>query len=328
VRLGAAVALALAAIFTAISGCRGRGPDDTGPLRLGYFPNVTHAQALVGLADGTFARALGGRLQAKAFNAGPSAMEALLAGEVDACYVGPGPAIIAYLRTHGEGLRVIAGAASGGAALVVRDARKPADLVGMRVASPQLGNTQDVALRWWLREHGLSDRGGRHGVHVVPLANPDVLAMFARRDLAGAWAPEPWATRLVHAGGHILVDERSLWPDGRFPSAVLVASTRALARRRTDLRALISAHLELTARWRRDRAGFAHAANKRFGMLTGKPLGDEILLEAFSRVEPISDPLVPQLQEEARRAQLLGYAPEGDVSGMVDLSLLAETARR
>jgi NitT/TauT family transport system substrate-binding protein len=255
-------------------------------------------------------------------------MEALLAGELDACYVGPSPAIIAYLRTHGEGLRVIAGAASGGAALVVRDARSPADLAGKRVATPQLGNSQDVALRWWLREHGLSDHKGHRGVQVITLANPDVLAMFSRGDIAGAWVAEPWATRLVHAGGRILVDERSLWPGGRFPTAILVASTRALARRRTDLRALVSAHLELTARWRRDRTAFARAANKRFGMLTGRPLGEEVLLEAFSRVEPISDPLSPQLQEEALRAQELGYAPGGDVSGMVDLSLLAETARR
>jgi sulfonate transport system substrate-binding protein len=319
--------LAIALALTASVGCRSRDRGE-GPLRLGYFPNVTHAQALVGLADGTFARALGGRFQAKAFNAGPSAMEALLAGELDACYVGPGPAVIAYLRTHGEGLRVVAGAASGGAALVVRSARRPADLVGKRVASPQLGNTQDVALRWWLRENGLSDRGGRSGVQVTPLASADVLSMFARGDLAGAWVPEPWATRLVHQGGRILVDERSLWPEGRFPSAVLVVSTRALARRRADLRALVAAHLELTARWRRDPAAFARAANARYGALTGKRLGEEIVLEAFSRVEPISDPLAPQLTEEARRAQALGFAPGGDVSGIVDLSLLAETARR
>ena len=321
-----AVAAAVAALAVALGGCRGR--DRSGALRLGYFPNVTHAQALVGLSDGTFARALDGRLEAKAFTAGPSAMEALLSGDVDVCYVGPGPAAIAYLRTRGDALRVIAGAASGGAELVVRDARGPADLAGKRVASPQIGNTQDVALRWWLRANGLSDRGGPHGVQVTPLSNADVLSMFARGDIAGAWVAEPWAARLVAAGGRILVDERTLWPEGRFPTAVLVASSRALRERRAELRALLEAHEELTARWRRDPAAFAEAANRKYGELTGKPLDAPVLRDAFSRVEPLSDPLAPQLAEEARRAQVLGFAPAGDVSGMVDASLLAEIVRR
>jgi NitT/TauT family transport system substrate-binding protein len=186
--------------------------DEGRPLRLGYFPNVTHAQALVGVADGTFARALGGKLETRTFNAGPAAMEALLAGDLDASYVGPGPAVIAYLRSKGEGLRVVAGAVSGGAVLVVRDARGPADLAGKRVASPQLGNTQDVALRTWLRANGLGTDGGPRGVEVTPLANTEIRSMFERGELAGAWVPEPWGARLVHdAGGRILVDERSLW---------------------------------------------------------------------------------------------------------------------
>src|SRR5512133_962309 len=156
-----------------------------GPFRLGYFPNVTHAQALVGVDDGTFARALGGKLETRMFNAGPAAMEALLAGDLDATYVGPGPAAIAFLRTQGQALRVVAGAVSGGAVLVVKDARAPADLAGKRVASPQLGNTQDVALRTWLRKNRLAEGAGLKAVEVTPLANPDILALFARGDVAG-----------------------------------------------------------------------------------------------------------------------------------------------
>ncbi len=135
-------------------------------------------QALVGVDDGTFARALGGKFEPRLFNAGPAAMEALLVGDLDASYVGAGPAVIAWFRSEG-GLRVVAGAVSGGAVLVVRDARSAADLVGKRVGSPQLGNTQDVALRTWLRAQGLSDRGGDRGVEVTPLSNADNLAMFA-----------------------------------------------------------------------------------------------------------------------------------------------------
>src|SRR5512133_2669010 len=183
-------------LLFALGACS-RGRDAGRPFRLGYFPNVTHAQALVGDADGTFARALGGRLETKRFNAGPSAMEALLAGDLDASYVGPGPAVIAFLRSKGQGLRVVAGAASGGAVLVVRDARSARDLAGKRVGSPQLGNTQDVALRTWLRKNGLLDGAGLRAVEVTPVGNPDILTLFARGDLAGAWVPEPWGARRV-----------------------------------------------------------------------------------------------------------------------------------
>ena len=196
------------------------------------------------------------------------------------------------------------------------------------MASPQLGNTQDIALRTWLRARGIPGEGGPGGVQVTPLANADILSLFARGDLAGAWVPEPWAARMVAAGGRILVDERTLWPAGRFPTAVLVVGTRALTRKRALVLDLVRAHVELTERWRKDPVSFGRAANGAYGRATGKPLPDEVLRDAFSRVEPTSDPLAPQLAEQARQAQALGYAPAGDLSGMVDASLLAEVARR
>jgi len=318
------VTVAAAALALACSRTR-----DDGPLRLGYFPNVTHGQALVGVDDGTLARALGGRLQTRMFNAGPAAMEALLAGELDASYVGAGPAVIAHLRSRGEGLRVIAGAVSGGAVLVVRDAKRPEDLAGKRVGSPQLGNTQDVALRTWLRANGLSDRPGPRGVEVTPLANPDLLSMFARGDLAGAWVPEPWGARLVaEAGGRILVDERTLWDGGRFPTTILVVSRRALERRRDDVTALLRAHVALTRRWRDEPAAFARLVNEGYGRRTGKPLPEAVLTDALSRLEPLEDPMAAQLARMAHDAQALGFAPPGDVSGMVDGRLLEEVVRR
>jgi NitT/TauT family transport system substrate-binding protein len=317
---------ALAASLAA--GCR-RAPSASGPLRLGYFPNVTHGQALVGIDDGTIARELGGRLETRMFNAGPAAMEALLAGDLDASYVGAGPAVIAHLRSRGEALRVVAGAVSGGAVLVVRDARSPEDLVGKRVGSPQVGNTQDVALRTWLRSHGLQDRGGPRGVEVTPLSNPDLLSMFARGELAGAWVSEPWGARLVaEAGGRVLVDERTLWEGGRFPTTVLVLSRRALDLRPGDVAALLRAHLELTRRWQADREGFGRLANEAYGRRTGKPLPDAVLRDALSRLEPLEDPMAPQLARLAREAQALGFAPPGDVSALVDGSPLESVSRK
>jgi NitT/TauT family transport system substrate-binding protein len=317
----------LAAVLALAGGCS--RPREDRPLRLGYFPNVTHGQALVGVDDGTIAAALGGRLDARMFNAGPAAMEALLSGELDASYVGAAPAVIAYLRSRGEGLRVVAGAASGGAALVVRDAARAEDLAGKRVASPQLGNSQDVALRTWLRANGLSDRGGRRGVEVTPLAPADILAMFARGHLAGAWVPEPWGARLVvEAGGRILLDERTLWEDGRFPTTVLVVARRALDRRPGDVAALLRSHVALTRRWQQDPRAFGRLLNEAYGRRTGKPLPAAILEDALSRLEPTSDPLAVQLAQMARHAQALGFAPEGDVSGIVDGRLLGEVARR
>ncbi len=320
--------LAMSVLAAALSGCA-RERSEERPFRLGFFPNVTHAQALVGADDGTFAKALGGRLETRMFNAGPAAMEALFSGELDASYVGPGPAVIAFLRSKGEALRVVAGAVSGGAVLVVRDARRPQDLAGKRVGTPQLGNTQDVALRVWLRANGLSEKGGPRGVEVTPLANSDILSMFSRGELAGAWVPEPWGARLVgEAGGTILVDERALWPEGRFPATVLVVSKRALERRRGELVALLRAHVELTERWMREPSAFAALANEAYGRRTGKPLPGPILADALSRLAPTTDPLRPQLEEMARRTQALGFAPAGSFSALVDDTLLAEIARR
>jgi NitT/TauT family transport system substrate-binding protein len=325
--LRAAAALPLLAALALALGCN--RPSDDRPLRLGYFPNVTHGQALVGVDDGTIAAALGGRLEPRMFNAGPAAMEALLSGDLDASYVGPAPAVIAFLRSRGEGLRVVAGGTSGGAVLVVRDARGARDLAGKRVASPQLGSSQDVALRSWLRANGLSDRGGRRGVEVTPLANADILGMFARGDLAGAWVPEPWGARLVaEAGGRILLDERTLWEGGRFPTTILVVSRRALDRRPADVASLLRAHVALTRRWRQDPRGFARLVNEAYGRRTGKPLPGGILEDALSRLEPTEDPLAAQLARMALQAQALGFAPPGDVSAMVEVRLLAEVARR
>ncbi len=302
---------------TAVCGCQRRGNEAQGPLRVGYFPNLTHAQALVGDKEGTFRAALGGRgIAFKQFNAGPAAMEALATGSLDASYVGVGPALNTWDKL-GPVLHIVAGSADGGAALVVRDAASPADLRGKKLASPQLGNSQDIALRFWLRQQGLAE-----AVSVVSLPNPDIIATFARGSIEGAWVPEPWTSRLLHSGGKILVDERTLWPDGRFPTTVLVVSTDALRRRPGDTRKLLEAHVELTRRWQRDPQAFARAANSAFREITGQALPDALVEEAFTRMSPSLRPNEATLEEAARRAHAVGYLKSTDVTGLVDTTFL------
>ena len=190
------------------------------------------------------------KVQWTSFNAGPSAIEALFGGAIDMTYVGPNPAINGYVRSNGEALRVVAGAASGGASLVVRNdsgIQKPEDFHGKRVASPQFGNTQDVALRNWLKSHGMktNDKGG--DVQVIPMANPDQLTLFLKKELDAAWAPEPWATRLIHEGnGRLFVDERTLWPNGQFVIGLLVVHTKFLHEHSDLVKKWIRANVELT----------------------------------------------------------------------------------
>ncbi len=304
-------------VAVGLGGCH-RNASSTAPLRLGYLPNITHAQALVGANEGTFQRHLGAvPLTLVRFNAGPEAMEALVAGSLDACYVGPSPATIAYVRSHGM-VRVIAGAASGGAVLVVRSATQPSDLRGKKLASPQVGNTQDVALRHWLKAQGVE-------ATVLPIANADTLSLFQRGQIEGAWVPEPWGARLVReAGGRVLVDERDLWPGAQFPTTVLVASEAGLRRRRSELLSVVRAHLELTRRWTDAPAAFQTAANDAFQKVTGRRLSDPVLRDAFSRLSPTAELMLPRMLEQAARAVDLGYLPRANLDGLVDPSLLEE----
>jgi len=308
----------------ACSGC-GKSYDPNRPLRLGHFPNITHAQGLVGSADGTFRRALGGRaLDVKVFNAGPAAMEALLAGALDVSYVGGSPALIAYVRSQGA-IQVIAGAASGGSELIARHARSPDELRGHVVASPQIGNTQDLALQHWLKKIGMPSDSLSRGVQVVPLPNADILSLFRQGRLEAAWVPEPWGERLISEGdGHILVDERELWEGGVFPTTVLVATRQALTHRREQVEAILRAHRELTQQWKDNPGSFAARANQAYGAITAHPLDSKLLQNAFSRIQPTTDPMEKQLGTLFKHARELGYLPNSDISGLVDRTLVTE----
>ena len=299
-------------------------------IRVGAFPNITHAQAMVGKANGWFDKAMGSqvKIQWTSFNAGPSAIEALFAGAIDMTYVGPNPAINGYVRSNGEALRVVAGAASGGASLVVRNdsgINKPEDFHGKRVASPQFGNTQDVALRNWLKRYGLktTDKGG--DVQIVPMANPDQLTLFLRKDLDAAWAPEPWATRLIHEGnGRLLVDERTLWPDGQFVIGLLVVNTKFLKAHPDLVKSWIRAHVDLTDWIRGHQPEAKRLLNQQIQAETGKALPPAVLDEAFSRMQVTFDPLHNALTTAAQQAFDDGFLGRQmpDLSRLYDLSLL------
>jgi NitT/TauT family transport system substrate-binding protein len=299
-------------------------------VRIGYFPNVTHAQALIGLANGAFQAALGPDvvIDPYAFNAGPSAVEALFGGAIDFTYIGPNPAINAYVKSKGEAVRIVAGACSGGAALVVRaDAKieSAKDFSGKRIATPQLGNTQDVAARAWLKGQGLTlkEKGG--DVEIIPMKNPDQLALFLKKDIQAAWAVEPWASRLIaEGGGKLFLDERSLWPNGQFVTVHILASTKFLREQSDLMRRWLKAHVELTQWINTHQEEGKKALNGEIERLVGKALRKEVLDEAFSRMELTYDPIKNSLFASARAAYELGFLGKErpDIAGIYDLGLL------
>ncbi len=304
-------------------------------IRVGYFPNMTHAQALVGRANGQFEKAVGPGVQIewKAFNAGPSAIEALFANAIDLTYVGPNPTVVGYVRSQGAKVRVIAGAASGGASLVVRQGagiQKASDFHGKKVGTPQLGNTQDVALRSWMRVNGLATREKGGDVQVLPIANPDQLTLFERGQIDAAWAPEPWAARLVHdGGGRIFIDERDLWPNRQFVITDLIVSPKFLKQHPDVVKNFLRAHVELTEWIIKNPAEAKRVMNQQLQKETGKPLGPEVLDDAFSRMRVTYDPIRSSVLKSTQQAfdeGFLGRTPP-DLSGLYDLTLLNEVLR-
>ena len=319
------VSLTAATTFT---GCS-KDADAQASLRLGYFPNLTHAAALVGIADGTFADAIGDSvpLTTTPFNSGTEATEAIFNDAIDMSFVGPSPAINAFAQSDGAAIRIISGATSGGAALVVRDGiDTPADLAGTTLATPSLGNTQDVALRAWLADQGYaSTLEGGGDVAITPLANSDTLAAFAAGDLDGAWVPEPYATRLVvENGAHVLVDESSLWPRGRFVTTQLMVTTSYLDAHPDVVRDVLTALVEITGRLQADPEGSKVIVNDQLETLSGSPLAAEVIDTAWEHLTFTVDPIADSLRQAAADATEAGLLEPIDLTGIYDLTLLNE----
>ena len=312
------------------------GATESGPvnLRLGYFPNLTHATAIVGLDQGFFAKALGPNVTVttQTFNAGPAAVEAIFGGALDAAYVGPSPAINAFSRSNGGLVRIVAGAASGGAALVVRPGAGitgPESLKGKNLATPQLGNTQDVALRAYLSAHGLhtTPQGGGD-VNITSIDNATILQLFKKGQFDGAWVPEPWVSRLVsEAGGTVLVDEASLWPNGQFPTTELIVTTAFLNAHPATARRLIEGHVAAAAWVKANPAQAQTVVNNALLKLTQKKLDTAVLSSAWQKLDFSVDPLATALAKQAGAAHAAGLIGAVDLHGIMDLRVLNDVLR-
>jgi NitT/TauT family transport system substrate-binding protein len=296
-------------------------------LRLGYFPNLTHATALVGVANGIFAKDLGPNvtLQTKTFNAGPAAVEALFANSLDITYVGPNPAINAFQKSNGQAVRLIAGATSGGAGLVVKPSiNGAADLKGKKLASPQLGNTQDVALRTWLKNNGLNTTPeGGGDVQILPQDNSQTLDTFKSGQIDGGWVPEPWTTRLVQDGkGKLLVDEATLWPGGKFLTTTVIVRTAFLKDHPDVVRNFLKGHVEATDYVNQHPAEAQQAANQAITQLSGKGLSSAVITAAWKNLTFTWDPLASTLRKEADDAKAVGLLQNTNLKGLVDVAAL------
>jgi NitT/TauT family transport system substrate-binding protein len=328
-----ALALAAAAIVTASSLAACGGSDDkasaTGEastIRLGYFPNITHTPALVGVNKGFFQDALGStKLETKTFSAGPAALTALLSGALDATYIGPNPAINGWVQTQGKGLKIIAGSTSAGAGLVVQPSiTSAAQLKGKKVASPQLGNTQDVALRSWLKSQGLStNTEGGGDVSVVPEENSATLQSFAQGTIAGAWVPEPYLSELVaQSKGKVLVDEKTLWPQGQFVTTQLVVTQTFLDKYPATVTKLLQGQLKSIDYIASNNAEAQTAANTQLASLSGKPLKADVVASAFKDMSFTNDPIASSLYTSAQHAEDVGLLKKVDLTGIYDLDPL------
>jgi len=302
-------------------------PAATGTLRLGYFGNVTHAPAVIGEEQGLFAKALGDGvdIQYVYFNSGTEAIEALFSGAIDASFIGPNPAINGFAQSDGEALRIVAGTTSGGASLVVKpEITSPADLAGKTLASPSLGNTQDVALRAWLKTQGYeTDTTGGGDVSIVPQANADTLTAFKDGSIDGAWVPEPWATRLVlEGGGKVLVNEADLWPNGQFVTTHLIVETNYLNDHPDIVKGLISGLLDAIDFANSDPAEAQKVTNKGIERITTKALSDETIAGAWANLTFTPDPISSSLQKSKDDAVAVGLLDEVDLTGIYDLTIL------
>jgi len=324
--LAAAAAVAIAGSLVACSsGVAADNPASGSPasqeiktVRLGFFPNLTHAPALIGMQQGYYKDALkplGLTVTPTAFNAGPDAVTALFGDSLDITYIGPNPTISAYSQSQGEAVKVVSGAASGGAALVVSpDINSAADLRGKTLATPQLGNTQDVALRYWLTEQGLTSTvEGGGDVSIKPQANADGLTAFGSGEIQGAWVPEPWVSEYVAKGAKVLVNEKDLWPSGEFVTTNILVRSEFLQEHPDVVQAVLDAHVQALQEIRENPAQAKRDVNDSLQSLTGGTLDQDILDSAWKQIDFTADPLPDTLVTSAQHAVEVGLLDQAEI---------------
>ncbi len=297
-------------------------------LRLGFLENITHASALVGIKEGYFTKDLGKNVTLKLypFSTGTEEATALLAGQLDAAYVGPNPAIKAWQTSGGKLISVISGAASGGAELVVKKSiTKASQLKGQKLASPSLGNTQDVSMRYWLKTQGLTTTPtGGGDVPITPITpNSDAVLAFQSGSIAGGWEPAPSDVEMVADGGHVLVDEASLWPSGQFVTTELVATQSFLTAHPTVIDGLLKGQIQANTFINSDRSAAETAANAELASVSGKALKSSVVTASFAQITFTNDPIASSLITDAQHAVDVGLLkPVSNLTAIYDLGPL------
>jgi NitT/TauT family transport system substrate-binding protein len=295
-------------------------------VRLGYFGNVTHAQAVLGTATGDFAAAVAPvKFSTKVFNAGPSLIEALLTGNIDIGYVGPGPALSAWEKSHGQGIRVIAGAAANGVLIVARKGANISalsDLAGKKIATPQQGNTQDIAARHYLT--AVLKQADTN--NVIPVANAEQAGLMQRGEIDAAWAPEPWGSRLIAEAGAVKVaEEKELWPNKKFVLTVVVATPDFIRKHPETVRKVLSVHTKWTSLLQQEPQKYETQLVDALFALSGKRLPPGVVDRALETVGFTNNPLPETFTTMGQWAFELGFAKgPPKIDGLIDLSLLKQ----
>ncbi|MFE0513866.1 aliphatic sulfonate ABC transporter substrate-binding protein [Streptomyces sp. NPDC058964] len=301
-------------------------------VKIGYFPNLTHATALVGVQEGLFQKELGGTtIKSSTFNAGPSEIEALNAGSIDIGWIGPSPAINGYTKSNGRNLRIISGSASGGVKLVVnpKKIKSLEDVKGKRIATPQLGNTQDVAFLNWAADQGwrIDAESGKGDVSVVRTDNKITPDAYKAGSIDGAWVPEPTASKLVAEGGKVLLDESTLWPDKKFVITNIIVSQKFLKEHPDVVEAVLRGSVK-TNGWINANPEKAKAsANAALEKLSGKALPADVIDPAWKSITFLDDPLASTLNTEAEHAVKAGLLEKPNLKGIYDLTPLSKVLK-
>ena len=307
------IAIVLAGIITLVGLTQSPVDDSQNKIRVAFFPSIVHAVPIIGMETQTFANNLNNDLdiEVKIFDSGPQVIESIFSNSVDIAYVGPGPVINGFLKSDGNDLKILAGAASGGASFVIQK-NSGLELIenysGKRVAAPQISNTQDVSLRHYLAENGLksAEKGG--DVFVLNIANPDIYTLFAKGDIDGAWVPEPWATMLVEElDGIRLFDENEFWPENQFSSVLLIGRSDYIEKNPEIIKKWINAN-EKTAQWINNHPDESKKLYNEFlKSYMGRTLPENIVEKSFSNIIITSEPLENSVYTFAERADALGY---------------------
>jgi len=304
-------------------------------IRIAYFPNIGHAVPIVGMEKGFFEKSIGDQttIETRVFDSGPQAIESLFANSIDVAYVGPGPAINGFLNSENHNVKILAGAASGGASFIVHpnsEINSASDFAGKKIAAPQIGNTQDVSLRHYLSENGFkpAEKGG--SVIVYNISNPDIYTLFVKGDIDGAWVAEPWATILeTELGGKRLFHEEELWPNKEFASVLLIGNVNYIEKNPTIIANFLQSHHETVTWINTNPVETRIIFNDFLNSYLGQSLSDDVVDIALSNLVITADPLPNSVFSFAERADALGYLGRNgyDLSGIFlysDINFIVE----